>query len=107
MQDKCTNHFTGMRSITIGPWEKEIFEAERHNETKLYREEMRLRALIEVTNSDMKRNHGMRRARYRGILKVGLQFFFTAAAINIKRWISNILEKVKPKNASTVAAICG
>lgn len=96
-QDKCTNHAKGNRTVTVTLWEKEISEAERHNRTKLYKEEIRKRALIEATNSDLKRNHGMRRARYRGLQKVGLQFFFTAAVINIKRWISMALEEIKLK----------
>jgi IS5 family transposase len=45
----------------------------------------------------MKNNHGMDRARFRGLEKVGLQCYFTAAVINIKRWINGMLEKVKPK----------
>jgi hypothetical protein len=39
----------------------------------------------------------MVRTWYRGIKKVGLQFFFTAAAVNIKRWLNMELEKTKPK----------
>jgi len=106
-QDKCTRHAKGYRTVTITKWEKEISEAEKYNKKKKYKREMRMRALIETVFSDFKNNHGMRRARYRGLQKVGLQFFFTAAAVNIKRLISNILEKLKPKNASTVAAVCG
>jgi len=106
-QEKCTMHAKGYRTVTITPWEKEISEAEKHNKTSEYRKEIRMRALIEATNSDLKNNHGMKRARYRGLTKVGLQFFFTATAVNIKRWISNILEKLKPKNASTLPAMCG
>ena len=31
--------------------------------------------------------HGLRRARYRGLGKVGLQNHFLGAACNVKRWI--------------------
>src|SRR5208283_2025018 len=96
-QEKCTTNAKGMRIITIGPWHKEHTEAEKYNRTKRYKKEMKKRCLIEATNSDMKRNMGMDRARYRGLLKVELQCFFTAAAVNIKRWIKVILEKVKPR----------
>jgi hypothetical protein len=27
---------------------------------------------------------------------VGLQFYFTAAAVNIKRWIKVLMEKIEP-----------
>jgi hypothetical protein len=39
----------------------------------------------------------MRRARYRGLRKLSLQCYFTAVAVNIKRWIKLELEKLKPK----------
>jgi IS5 family transposase len=58
---------------------------------------MKLRPMIEAKHSEMKRYHGMTRARYRGIVKVELQILFTAAAVNIKRWINMTLEKIKSK----------
>lgn len=96
-QDKCTTSMLGMRIITIGPWHKEVSEAERFSKTRAYKKLMKKRCLIEPTNSDMKNNHGMDRARFRGLEKVGLQCYFTAAVINVKRWINGMLEKVKPK----------
>jgi IS5 family transposase len=60
---------------------------------------MKLRQPIEGKHSEMKRYHGMTRARYRGLQKVGFQFFLTATAVNIKRWMSMALEKIKPKKA--------
>jgi hypothetical protein len=33
------------------------------------------------------RGHGLRRARYRGLLKVKLQNYFIGAACNVKRWL--------------------
>jgi IS5 family transposase len=53
---------------------------------------MKLRPPIEGKLSELTRYHGLRRARYRGLPKVQLQTFFTAAAVNIKRWIKLILE---------------
>jgi transposase len=52
---------------------------------------------IEGKLSELVRYHGLRRARYRGLKKVGLQFYFTAAAVNLKRWFKILLEKMKPK----------
>ena len=87
----------GMRIITIGPWNKEVSEAEKFNKSKEYKKLMKKRCLIEPTNADMKNNHGMKRARFRGLVKVEMQCFFTATALNIKRWINGMLEKLKPK----------
>jgi hypothetical protein len=33
------------------------------------------------------RGHGLRRARYRGLIKVKLQNYFIGAACNVKRWL--------------------
>jgi IS5 family transposase len=48
---------------------------------------MRHRSAVEGTQSELVRAHGLRRARYRGLLKVRLQAWFTGAACNIKRWL--------------------
>jgi len=104
VQDKCTTSAKNWRIITIGLWNKELTEAERFNRTGEYRKLMKKRCLIEPTNSDLKNNCGMKRAWYRGEVKVGLQCLFAAAAVNAKRWINGILEKVKPKIQKPVYA---
>jgi hypothetical protein len=72
-------------------------DAEKYNQTEQFKEYMKLRSPIEGKLSELVRYHGLRRARYRGLKKVGLQFYFTAAAVNIKRWIRVTLDKIKPK----------
>ena len=58
---------------------------------------MKLRPPIEGKLSELTRYHGMRRSRYRGLRKVGLQCYFTAAAVNLKRWVKLVIDKLKPK----------
>jgi len=55
--------------------------------TPEFKERMKHRNGIEGTQSELVRGHGMRRARYRGLVKVRLQNYFIAAACNVKRWI--------------------
>jgi transposase len=97
VQDECTRSADGRRTVGISPVNAELREAEVYNQTESFREDMRLRPPIEGKLSELTRYHGMRRARYRGIRKVSLQFYFTAAAVNIKRWIRVVLDKMKPK----------
>ncbi len=54
-----------------------------------------------VTNphSKLTRYHGLRRARYRGLSKVSLQCYFMALAVNIKRWVKMLVEKITLKTA--------
>jgi len=101
-QDKCTTSSKDWRIITIGPWHKETSEAEKFNKTEEYKRLMKKRCQIEPTNSELKRNHGMARARARGLQKVEMQCIFTAVAVNVKRWINGMLEKVKPKRVMWV-----
>jgi transposase len=99
VQSECTRSADGRRTVGISPVNAELREAEIYNQTDQFKEDMRLRPPIEGKLSELTRYHGMRRARYRGIRKVSLQFYFTAAAVNIKRWIRVMLERMKPKLA--------
>ena len=97
VQSKCTKASEGRRTVSISTVNKELREAEIYNQTDQFKEDMKLRPPIEGKLSELTRYHGLRRARYRGLNKVGLQFYFTAAAVNIKRWIKILMDKMKPK----------
>ena len=55
--------------------------------TPEFKQAMRNRNAIEGTQSELVRAHGARRARYRGLSKVRLQFYLIGAACNVKRWL--------------------
>ncbi|WP_082021125.1 IS1182 family transposase [Geobacter anodireducens] len=94
---ECTNSKDGRRTVGISKVNKELREAEIYNRTDQFKADMKLRQAVEGKLSELVRYHGMRRARYRGLNKVGLQCYFAALAVNIKRWIKLELEKLKPK----------
>jgi transposase len=96
-KSECTNAREGRRTVGISKVNKELREAEAYNVTEQFKEDMKLRPPIEGKLSELVRYHGMRRARYRGLKKVGLQCYFTAAAVNIKRWLRLELEILKLK----------
>ncbi len=97
VQKKCTNDKDGRRTVGMSPLYSELRKAEQYNLTEQFKKDMKLRPPIEGTISELTRYHGLRRTRYRGLNKVSLQCYFTAAAVNIKRWIKGMLEKTKPK----------
>ena len=97
LKTQCTNEKEGRRTIRISESHFELMEAERYNRTDAFKADMKLRQPIEGKLSEMKRYHGLRRARYRGINKVQLQCCFTAVAVNIKRWIKMEMVRLKPK----------
>lgn len=94
---ECTNAREGRRTVGISKVNKELREAEIYNRTDQFKEDMKLRQAVEGKLSELVRYHGMRRAKYRGLKKVGLQCYFAALAVNIKRWIKLEQEKLKPK----------
>jgi transposase len=93
---KCTNAKEGRRTVGISGVQEVLFEAEEYNQTEAFQEDMKLRPIIEGKLSELKRYHGLRRARYRGLQKVNLQCYFAATAVNIKRWINILMDKIKP-----------
>ena len=50
------------------------------------RARMRKRNAVEGTHSELVRGYGLRRCRYKGRSKTGLQAQFTATACNLRRW---------------------
>ncbi len=103
VQRHCTNAAEGRRTIGIEPIHQDLLDAEAYNRTPAFKADMKLRPVIEGTHSEMKRYHGLRRARYRGLQKVALQCYFTAAVVNIKRWIKRLLEKIRSEPAVQMA----
>ena len=91
VQKECTNAEEGRRTVGISMFNQELREAEIYNATEEFKKDMKLRPPIEGKLSELTRYHGLRRARYRGLVKVQLQSYFIAAAVNIKRWIKLIL----------------
>lgn len=94
---ECTVSADKRRTVGISRFNRDLREAEVYNRTEAFKEDMRLRPPIEGKLSEMVRYHGLRRARYRGLKKVRLQCCFTAAVVNIKRWIKLETERLKPK----------
>ena len=94
VQKECTKAKEGRRTVGISMFNKELREAEVYNMTEEFKKDMKLRPPIEGKLSELTRYHGLRRARYRRLYKVQLQSYFTAAAVNIKRWFKLIIEGI-------------
>ena len=73
------------RSIRKNDYEAEYKQARQKALTEEYKEERREHPAIERKQSEMIRQHGCRRARYRGLLKSRCQLLMTATVVNIKR----------------------
>lgn len=103
VQRHCTNDKDGRRTVGISKVNAELREAEIYNQTEQFKEDMKLRPPIEGKLSELTRYHGLRRSRYQGLNKLGLQCYFTAAAVNIKRWIKVLANKLRPQWPEAIA----
>ena len=91
LKDKCTKQEG--RTVTIGKHHELIMEAKEYNKTQDFKDDMRERAHIEPKHAEMKRFHGMARAKYWGLPKVTTQLIITAIAVNVKRF-ANVVGSV-------------
>jgi IS5 family transposase len=91
LKDQCTKQEG--RTITIGKHHELIMKAKEYNKTQAFKDDMKERAHIEPKNAEMKRFHGMERAKYWGLPKVNVQFIITAIVVNVKR-LANVIGSV-------------
>jgi IS5 family transposase len=91
LKDQCTKQ--EKRTITIGKHHELIKEAKEYNKTQDFKDDMKERAHIEPKHAEMKRFHGMERAKYWGLPKVNIQFIITAITVNVKR-LANVIGSV-------------
>jgi transposase len=91
LKDQCTKQEA--RTVTIGPHHGIVMEAKAYNKTEEFKEDMKERAHIEPKHAEMKRNHGLVRAKYWGFPKLNIQSIITATVVNLKRFV-NVLGSV-------------
>lgn len=90
--DQCAK--TRARKILrIGLNTKEFYEISQYQKTKEFIEKYKKRASIEGKNAEIKRFHGLDKARGYGLVSVSIQSKLTAIAVNIKR-ISGIISSL-------------
>jgi transposase len=60
-----------------------------------FKERIRRRPIIEHKNAELKRYHGMTKAKYRGLFRMRIQAILTTFVVNVKRMIK-LAEKMQP-----------
>jgi hypothetical protein len=83
-------------SASVSVYYEELKAAAAYNETEAFQLGKAIRAWIEAEFAVAKKFHGMARAIYRGLKKVGLQVLLTAIALNIKRMFTLLKELKAP-----------
>ena len=88
LKNKCTKQ--ERRTVTIGKHHELIIGAKEYNKTQGFKDDMKERSHIEPKHAEMKRLHGLARARYWGLPKVNIQSIITGITVNVKR-LANII----------------
>jgi hypothetical protein len=87
LRAQCIKPDQPHRTLAVGEHHTILQQRRRAQKSDPFKARMKHRNAIEGTQSELVRAHGLRRARYRGLLKTRLQNFFTGAACNLKRWL--------------------
>lgn len=85
-RDRCLGENQSHRTLLVGQYHQHTQARRREMKTEVFKKRMHKRNGVEGTISELKRGYGLRRCRYRGLIKTGLQNYLIGAACNIKRW---------------------
>jgi len=96
-KDCVTGKREQKRKILINKYYDIIQTRRKDQDTKKFKTEMRIRAQVEGTISEMVRGNGLRYAKYHQKQGHQLQFYLTGAALNTKRLIRVIVKGRKIK----------
>jgi len=86
LRQKCT--VQKRRTITISEHYELLKRAREYNKTDDFKEDMKQRAHIEPKQGEMKRHHGLQRAKYWGLSKMNIQATLSAIVVNVKRLVT-------------------
>jgi transposase len=86
LKQKCTVQEN--RTITISEHYDLLKKAREYNKTDDFKEDLKQRAHIEPKQGEMKRYHGLQRAKYWGLPKMNIQATISAIVVNVKRFIT-------------------
>ena len=90
LQGQCTTSKAGRRRLTVGRHHEELQARRREMESEAYQALLKIRNGIEGTISEGVRGYGLRRTRYRGLVKTRLANYFIGAACNVNRWLRRV-----------------
>lgn len=94
-REKCIGKSNRIsRMLHVGENSQLFYELSKRSQTEEFAQKYKKRAKIEPKNAEMKRFHGLARARGHGLLSVSYQAKLTAIAVNLKR-ISKLISPLK------------
>ena len=82
LRGQCLGKDQRHRTVVVGQYHTHLQARRQEQQTKEFKDKAKARNAIEGTQSELVRAHGLRRARYRGLVRVRLQNYFIGAACN-------------------------
>lgn len=108
LRPECTKAKYG-RTVLVSHTQLERWHALSFNASDEYKFVMKNeRYKIEPRQSDLKNNHGLKRARYRGLARTRIQTYIAVAVSNLKKYFKKIMGLIKDgaiKTLSMLAAL--
>jgi transposase len=107
LRNQCVGQDQKHRSLGVGEHHTALQDRRREMKTPEFKQAMKKRNAIEGTQSELIRAPGARRARYRGLGKVKLQFYLIGAACNVKRWLKRAgweIKKARQRDSYAMAS---
>ena len=103
-REECMGRASGGRRLIVSENTPAYYQESQRQKTPEFQEKYRKRAAEEWKNAEMKRFHGLARARGWGLRSMASQAKFTAIAVNLKR-IANLIRENGEKNTGVNALI--
>ena len=101
---ECMGRASGGKRFQISENTPAFYQESQRQKSPEFLAKYRKRAAEEWKNAEMKRFHGLARARGWGLRSMTFQAKFTAIAVNLKR-IANLIREKEKENAECVALI--
>ncbi len=103
-REECMGRASGGRRLTISENTPAYYQESQRQKEPEFLEKYKKRAAEEWKNAEMKRFHGLARARGWGLRSMSFQAKFTAIAVNLKR-IANLIREKGWENVGNNALI--
>ena len=103
-REECMGRASGGRRFQISENTPVYYQESQRQKSPEFLEKYKKRAAEEWKNAEMKRFHGLARAKGWGLRSMAFQAKFTAIAVNLKR-IANLIRENDRKNAGCTALI--
>lgn len=103
-REECMGRASGGRRLVISENTPAYYQESQRQKLSEFREKYKKRAAEEWKNAEMKRFHGLARAKGWGFRSMAFQAKFTAIAVNLKR-IANMMKEKEKEEAESMALI--